>query len=511
MVDRLVYWLAWGAIIVIRKLPLALCFVLGQVIGAFLWAILGGYRKLARENLSAVFANEMSSSEIRRLTFWHFVTLGANMICAFKIAALPKEAILRVAPLENSEGIERNILSGRGVVLAMSHMSNWELYAQVCFQRPETRFGTVYQALRNPYLDDLINRDRRRLGVRTFNRKKGFEAAIILLREPGSVGVLVDQSAGHGGVWMPFFNRLCSISPLAATLAIRTNSAVVPAAIYTSGFARWRVVFEDEIPYDPSNPEQLTADINAVLERQIRRSPADWFWVHNRWKTPWPHLLIAGQKRGVYLPPGTDPSTLYPFRFIVRSPDSLGEAIVSQRAVRAFKCGRPDARLAVLAPAGLEALWRSIPEVDEVVSFGPGDSLFAIAKKIRGRFEAAIVFPNSFRSAAEAWLAGIPRRVGFGPKLSLTVPHSDYRRTQEESSFGTSDRPILAHREMLRRYRTSTAARSIVAGANRYRAWRRPSDATQAPPRDHGTRLSEGRGPHAQTWNKCSYNPPRFE
>ncbi len=414
MVNRLIYLLAVGAIIVIRRLPLALCFVLGQVIGALLWATLGRYRRLARENLSAAFANEKSPSKIRLLNFRHFVTLGANLFCAFKIAALPKEDILRVAPLENSEGIERNILNGRGVVLAMSHMSNWELYAQVCFQRPETSFGTVYQALRNPHLDDLINRDRRRLGVKTFNRKNGFEAAIALLRQPGSVGILVDQSAGHSGIWMPFFNRLGSTSPLAATLAIRTNSAVVPAAIYTSGFARWRVVFEDEIPYDPSNPEQLTADINRVLERQVRRSPADWFWVHNRWKTPWPHLLIAGQKRGIYLPPGTDPSMLYPFRFIIRSPDSLDEALKSQRAVRAFKRGRPDARLAVLAPAALEAFWKGIPEVDELVSFPPDESLFKIANKIRGRFEAAIVLPNSFRSAAETWLAGIPRRVGFG-------------------------------------------------------------------------------------------------
>jgi heptosyltransferase-2 len=177
------------------------------------------------------------------------------------------------------------------------------------------------------------------------------------------------------------------------------------------------VVFEDEIPYDPSNPKQLTADINAVLERQIRRSPADWFWIHNRWKTPWPYLLIAGQKRGIYLPPGTDPSILYPFRFIVRSPDSLEDVTMSQRAVRAFKWGRPDARLAVLTPAALESFWKSIPEVDELVPFAPDDSLFAIAKKIRGRFEAAIVFPDSLRSAAEAWLAGIPRRVGFGGNL----------------------------------------------------------------------------------------------
>jgi heptosyltransferase II len=69
---------------------------------------------------------------------------------------------------------------------------------------------------------------------------------------------------------MPFFNRLCSTSPLAATLAIRTNAAVIPSAVYTSGFAKWRVVFEEEVPYDPANPEQLTADINAALERQIR-------------------------------------------------------------------------------------------------------------------------------------------------------------------------------------------------------------------------------------------------
>ena len=240
-----------------------------------------------RENLSAAFGKEKSPSEIRWLTFRHFTTLGANGICSFKVAVLPQKAVLRIAPFENSEVVQRNILRGRGVVLAISHMGSWELYAQAAFQRPETRFGTVYQALRNPYLDELINRDRRK-GVEIFDRKKGFKAAIALLRRPGCTAVLVDQSAGNGGIWMPLFNRMCSTSPLAAALAIRTDSAVVPAAIFTAGFARWRIVYEEEIPYDRSNPEQLTADINAALERQIRQSPADWFWVHNRWKTPWP-------------------------------------------------------------------------------------------------------------------------------------------------------------------------------------------------------------------------------
>jgi heptosyltransferase-2 len=86
---------------------------------------------------------------------------------------------------------------------------------------------------------------------------------------------------------------------------------------------------------------------------------------------------------------------------------------MSQRAARAFKHGRPDARLVVLTPSKLEAFWKSVPEVDDVLSFAREESILGVARRLRGRFDAAILFPNSFRSAAEAWLAGIPRRVGY--------------------------------------------------------------------------------------------------
>jgi heptosyltransferase-2 len=422
MLDRFIYWLALGVITVIRRLPLAVCFALGQFIGVVLWAILPGYRKLARENLTIAFGGKGSATpadwqktpaEIRKLTFKHFTTLGANAVCAFKMTALSREDILRVAPIENLDRIKRNIAAGKGVVLAINHIGNWELYAQLVFQVPEARFGTVYQALRNKALDHLINGDRGKQGVATFDRKRGFNGAIALLREPGIVGVLVDQSAGDGGTWMPFYNRLSSTSPLAAALAIRTESAVVPVAIYTTGFAKWRVVLRDEIPYDPANPEALTNDINTVLAEQIRESPADWFWVHNRWKTPLPNFLTVSQKRGTYIPAGCDVSKLQPFRMVIRSPNWLGDAVMSIPTARAFKLGRPDARLAILSPAKLAPLWKTVPEVDEVISFEAKESIFSVAGKLRGRFEVAILFPNSLRSALEVWLAGIPRRVGY--------------------------------------------------------------------------------------------------
>ena len=229
MADRLVYLLASLLVGVIRRLPLSVCFVLGQWVGALLWAVLPGYRRLARENLSKAFAGELSA--IRALTFRHFTTLGANAVCAFKMPELSQEETARIAKIERLDRIRANIAAGRPVVLAINHIGNWELYAQLIFQVPEARFGTVYQSLRNKLVDDLVNRDRRRLGVMTFDRKKGFAAAIALLREPGIVGVLVDQNAGDAGIWMPFFGRLCSTSPLAATLAIRTNAAAFAEAV----------------------------------------------------------------------------------------------------------------------------------------------------------------------------------------------------------------------------------------------------------------------------------------
>jgi ADP-heptose:LPS heptosyltransferase len=212
---------------------------------------------------------------------------------------------------------------------------------------------------------------------------------------------------------MPFFNRLASTSPLAASLATRTGAAVVPVAIYTAGFARWRLVAGPEIPYDPEKPDQLTYDINRALEAEIRASPADWFWVHNRWKMPHPDFLLARTKRGLYLPPGLDPMNLRPFRILIRSSNWLGDAVMSSLAVRAIKQGRPDARVTILTRDKLADFWRSVPEVDEVIGVPDDAGVFKVAWRIRGRFDVAVLFPNSARSALEVWLAGIRRRVGY--------------------------------------------------------------------------------------------------
>ena len=96
--------------------------------------------------------------------------------------------------------------------------------------------------------------------------------------------------------------------------------------------------------------ESLTAKANNLIADEIQRAPEDWFWVHNRWKTPRPNWLLSEYKRGLYLPPEISPNELKPFRILIRASNWLGDCVISIPAVRAIKRGRPDAQITILAP-----------------------------------------------------------------------------------------------------------------------------------------------------------------
>ena len=92
-----------------------------------------------------------------------------------------------------------------GFVFVISHLGNWEMFAQLTPFVFKCKVGTIYQALGNAHIDAEVRRDRARLGMELFERKEGFTQAAKFLREGGAVGVLIDQHAGDAGLWCPFF------------------------------------------------------------------------------------------------------------------------------------------------------------------------------------------------------------------------------------------------------------------------------------------------------------------
>jgi lipopolysaccharide heptosyltransferase II len=415
MLDFVVYVLFRAGSAIAAALPLRFLFAVGQFLGCCAWLVSRKYRHLAERNVAIAFGDEKSPRELHCLVRDHFRRLGANFLCSAKLTAMPPEEILRRVKVENIEAMAREFRAGVPVVLVLSHLGTWELFAQLM---PKfvgfVRNASVYQKLGNRFIDEHVRRTRSQTGLELFGRQAGFEPVIELLRSGGGVGVLSDQHAGDHGLWTPFFGRLASTSPLPALLAKRTRAAIIAAGVYTIGPARWRMVFTERFDQPGGSVAELTSRINEIIEKQIRVAPEDWFWVHNRWKTPEPNFLLARYKRGVYLPPGISARELKPFRILIRSSNWLGDAVMSVPAVRAIKNGRPDARVTVAAPVNIAPMWKLVPEVDTIIPL-PNDSLLPVISLLKRErnFDVAILFPNSLRVALESWLSGIPRRVGY--------------------------------------------------------------------------------------------------
>lgn len=420
--DRLGFAIFCALGAVLSRLPILSVFRCGAALGRLAYYMALPYRRLVLRNLAIAFGSEKSPSEMRDLAREHFATLGANLFSSLKIPHLSPDEIRALVEVEGLEHIVAGSEAGEGFTMVIGHIGNWELFAQISAIVFPCPVGTIYQALGNSRIDAEVRRSRAVLGLQLFERKEGFGKAGQFIRSGGAVGILVDQHAGDAGLWCPFFGRLASTSTLAATLALRTGSRLVPAVVHTIGEARWRFAILPRLETKDRSAEAITAEVNIAVEGLIRASPVDWFWVHNRWKTPKPKFLLGTYKRGIFVPdqttnhqsPITNHLPLQPFRILVRASNWLGDAVMSAPAVQAIRRGRPDARVTVLTPSKLADFWRVVPGVDEVLTIEPGEGVLAVAEKLRaGNFEAAVLFPNSMRVALEAWFAGIPRRVGY--------------------------------------------------------------------------------------------------
>jgi heptosyltransferase-2 len=116
-------------------------------------------------------------------------------------------------------------------------------------------------------------------------------------------------------------------------------------------------------------------------------------------------------------------------RIVVFGPNLIGDTVMATPTLRALRMAFPAARVDLVLRPNVAPTLDGAPWIDEVVlcarkSRKPEHSTRALIRRLRAnRYDLAILLPNSFRSAAQAWLGGCRRRVGYargGRSLLLT-------------------------------------------------------------------------------------------
>jgi len=287
--DELLYLLARALIAGIQALPLDCVARIGRTGGALAYWLDARHRRVALRNLTMCFGREKSTAEIRALARENFRRIGESFACAAKTAAMSFDELRPRVEFVGDARILAPISDTKppGVVAAIGHFGNFELYARFGEFAPAYRCATTYRALRETSLNRLLQSLRERSGCLYFERRTEGAALKAFMNQPGvMLGLLSDQSAGT--LRVPFMGHDCSTSAAPAIFALRYDCALYTGVCYRVGLGRWRIEAGAEIPTrendQPRSTESIMRDVNRAFEQAVRRDPANWFWVHNRWK-----------------------------------------------------------------------------------------------------------------------------------------------------------------------------------------------------------------------------------
>lgn len=288
--ESILYIIARALIALLQALPLTWVARLGRAGGAIVYWADARHRRVTLRNLSMCFGKEYSPMEIRSLARENFRRIGESFACAVKTASMTLEQLRPHVQFVAPEFVSRPPEpKPESVVVAIGHFGNFELYARFGQFAPAYKCATTYRGLRQPSLNRLLQSLREKSGCVFFERRFDGVALRAFMKEPGvMLGLLADQHAGDAGLLLPFLGHTCSTSAAPAVYALRYHCALYTGVCYRVGLARWRIEEGPRIPTHEDGRPRATAaimlDVNRAFELAVRRDPANWFWVHNRWK-----------------------------------------------------------------------------------------------------------------------------------------------------------------------------------------------------------------------------------
>jgi len=279
---RLLIGLLW----LLHFLPLALLAPLGRGLGALLWRLGKRRRNIALRNLELCFP-ELPAAERQALAREHFALIGRSFL---ERGLLWFASPARLQRLMHIKGNIRLAEETPGAMMwLLPHFLGLEWVGPAIMLNQKRPGVDVYQPQSNPVLDARMLAGRARFGETAFiDRHEGIRPVLRLIKKGYAFLNAPDMDFGpKDSAFVPFFGVPTCTLLAPARMAAGQQMVVQPLVVtMLPGGQGYEIDACDPIPGYPSGDAEADAHrFNAWLEARIRRHPAQYFWVHKRFKT----------------------------------------------------------------------------------------------------------------------------------------------------------------------------------------------------------------------------------
>jgi KDO2-lipid IV(A) lauroyltransferase len=287
--DQLTSWGFGAGWSVVRRMPDPVAYATFERLADTAWARRGTSVRRLESNLRRVVGPEPTEEELRVLSRAGMRSYLRYWCDAFRLPGWSRERIVESIGIIDDHHLADGLASGRGVVVALPHMGNWD-HAGAWATLAHSPVVTVAERLKPEDLYEKFLAFRRGLGMDVIPLTGGeppFPYLAEKLRGGALVALLGDRDLGRAGVPVQFFGAKAKMPAGPAALAVDTGAVLLTAQLYLEDGRNW-VRFQSpvEVPQEGERSRRIFRTTQLVadkFEEGIGARPADWHMMQRLW------------------------------------------------------------------------------------------------------------------------------------------------------------------------------------------------------------------------------------
>ncbi|MCE2416253.1 lysophospholipid acyltransferase family protein [Candidatus Poribacteria bacterium] len=272
----------------VSRLPRSVTLAIGGWLGVLVFWLAPQQRELACDHLrgSLTLSDERQVKVVAKQCFEN---LGKTVVEFMQFPRLNRKQIQRHVTFAGTEHVQQALALGKGAIILTGHFGNWELLA-ASISATIAPLTPIVRELRSPRLNTLVSSYREKAGYRTIDRDTGVRHALRCLKRNELLGIVADVDTAVSGVFVDFFGRHAYTPYSPVAIALKTGAAILPTFIVRQPDDSHHAIIEPPLVLKRTAMREKDLVVNTqkftkIIESYIRRYPAQWIWMHRRWKT----------------------------------------------------------------------------------------------------------------------------------------------------------------------------------------------------------------------------------